>query len=87
MRDRLVGEADGRLNGAVGRSPLPPPLVVSERWQPSGRSGVFVEGPFGLIVGDRGVGLGVPGGALHVPQRYALEKTVPSSYVLVRVGF
>jgi hypothetical protein len=33
-----------------------------------------VEGPFGLVVGDGGVGLGVSGGALHVAQRDALEQ-------------
>ena len=34
---------------------------------------VAVEGVVGLVVGDRGVGLGVAGGALHLAERDALE--------------
>lgn len=35
---------------------------------------VFVEGPFGLVVGDGGVGFGVAGGTLHLPQGDALQQ-------------
>ena len=45
-----------------------------------------MEGAFGLVVADGGVGFGVAGGALHLAQRHALEQSDGDVGAAQRVG-